>query len=128
MLILNSTEIEYCQIIEGESDFQKNYPGALYRGLIFTKKASYEHNQKEKAFAVCRHFLEEKNPLLTILVKEEKQISLWSEFGRLNSENLDLKLSCQLQNIEVLKSTSISIDDANKLVPPAIILLGVLIL
>ncbi len=84
MLILSSKDVKYC-FVSSQKKSQQTSPlaGVAYRGHLFAKVKSYQHNQLDKAIARCREFLDLEIPVLCLIVKESTGFSLWYQDGSL---------------------------------------------
>lgn len=79
MLILNASEVEYCQVSHLQGKEAKTLLGLNYRGLLFIKSRSYAKNKLKNAIERCRHFLDLEIPVTSIVVNEANCISVWFE-------------------------------------------------
>ncbi|MGK7914276.1 MAG: hypothetical protein AB4038_01830, partial [Prochloraceae cyanobacterium] len=57
----------------------KNIPGLSYNGHLFVQVKSYARNQWENAVLRCREFLQLNVPVMSIIVKEATELTLWSK-------------------------------------------------
>lgn len=78
MLVLNSQDIEYCQIYCPSSSTEVIYPGIRYQKFLFVKVASFTKNQFDSAVAKCRQFLDRNVAINSIVVKENDGFTVWS--------------------------------------------------
>ncbi|GAB4525881.1 MAG: hypothetical protein Tsb0014_05590 [Pleurocapsa sp.] len=78
MLILDSQEVEYCQLV---SQAQGNTEtGLIYNGKTFVKQKTFPREELEIAIKECReNYLdhEERSQIPTLLVKENGTIGIW---------------------------------------------------
>lgn len=88
MFILESKDVEYCDIPYIEAGSRKILSGLNYRGHLFVKVNDYAQTQSKNAVAQCRLFLDQKIPITSIIVREPKGISLW-----VYNDQLDLLLN-----------------------------------
>ena len=79
MLILNASEVEYCQVNHFQGKEAKTVLGLNYKGHLFIKSRTYAKNQLENAVERCRHFLDLEIPVTSIVVNEDNCISVWFE-------------------------------------------------
>lgn len=79
MFILTEKDIEYCQVTACESPLEAVHLGINYRGFLFFQVGSYNKNQWRKAIENCRKFLEKKEPVASIIVENQQNITLWCE-------------------------------------------------
>ena len=79
MLILTEKDIKYCQVTASESPLEEVHLGISYRGFLFFQVGSYGKNQLQKAIENCRRFLERKEPVTSIIVKNQQNLTLWCE-------------------------------------------------
>lgn len=84
MLILTEKDIKYCQLRDEESYPQKTYSGIFYRGFTFVPVASYTNDRLQQAIAKARQFLEKEEPIVSIIIKEKNNLTLWTETDRLD--------------------------------------------
>ena len=80
MLILDSNEIEYCQVIHKSKD--KTEKGLIYSGKIFIIQKSFPKEELETAIKECREeYLdsEERANIPTLLIKEKTAVGIWME-------------------------------------------------
>lgn len=93
MFILNSSDVVYCQVTDRQGRQTENLPGISYRGFLFAKVASYQSHQLVSAITHCQSFLDFDEPVLSIVVKEGRTVSVWSHSEGLipASKELDSK-------------------------------------
>ena len=84
MLILNNSEVKYCQVNHLQGNETKTLPGLNYKGHLFVKSKTYAKNQFKNAIDRCRHFLDLEKPVVSILVKEDDYVSVWFEYKKFN--------------------------------------------
>jgi len=78
MIVLSAEEIKYCQLSKSQLKSKQIDRAITYHGLLFVKVAGFALNQFQDAIELCREFLGEREPVVSIVVKEKNQISLWS--------------------------------------------------
>ena len=78
MLIIQSSELKYCQIQGEAGKNQQIFSGAIYKNRQFIKLESYTLNQFKSAQQSCQKLLEQNQTV--IIVKEAECYSLWSLF------------------------------------------------
>jgi hypothetical protein len=79
MLILYPEDVHYCYVKYPKASLVETLPGLIYYEHLFIKVASYSSDQFQNALLQCRHFLEQKMPVLSIVVKEPTGATVWSE-------------------------------------------------
>ncbi len=73
MLILNAKDVDY-----SHTDNSKSLPSLTYRGHLFYKVTHTAIDQLENIIRLSRKFLDLDEPVATIIVKEDRGLSLWS--------------------------------------------------
>jgi len=84
MLVLTSSNVQYCQLSDNIVSLENIYPGISYQGLLFVRVSCFSLNQLRQAIAKSRQFLDLNLPIASIVVKEEKQITVWSQTKKLD--------------------------------------------
>jgi len=95
MLILTPQDIQYCQLSYDNPSLDKTYSGISYQKLLFISVTSFAKAELKKAEAVCRLFCRQEQPLATIIVREEEQISVWVEARDYHLINPQIKKSVE---------------------------------
>ncbi len=117
MLILESEQVQYCQVVANIEGQLKTESGLVYQKNVFLKEKTYSKEDLQIAIKECREdYLDNKNievPLL--LIKEKNQVTLWLEDNRFKPEQGDSpSLSPQqeqksLEQVQVKSSDKINI-------------------
>ena len=98
MLILNNSDVQYCQVSHFKGNKTKNLLGIKYKGHLFLKSKTYANNQLQNAIERSRHFLDLEKPVVSIILKEDKHISVWFEYKKIKSiKMLENKLERNLK-------------------------------
>jgi hypothetical protein len=81
MLILDSKQVEYCQVVGKVSGEQQTLSGLTYQGNTFIKVKSYNQEELEIAIKECREkYLDnEDEQIPTLIIKDKTQVSLWKQ-------------------------------------------------
>ena len=84
MLILDSEQVQYCQVvatIEGQSKIES---GLIYHNNVFIKIKTYSREDLQTAIRECREdYLDnEEIEVPTLIVKAEKEVTLWLQDNR----------------------------------------------
>jgi hypothetical protein len=85
MLILDSEQIQYCQVKNQVESQSKIIKGLIYCNNIFIKVKSYQKAEIDLAIKECREeYLdhEERSQIPTLIIKDEKSIALWIQDNR----------------------------------------------
>lgn len=85
MFILNAADVEFCYVTYSKTDLAKILPGVNYRGYLFVKAYNHAREKFKKAILQSREFLDQKIPVVSIVVREEESISVW-----IHNEQLEL--------------------------------------
>ncbi len=97
MRILNSEQVEYCQVVRQTEDNPEIIPGVEYGGKLFVKTASYDKDRGQQAIDRARKgFLDSKGLVMFLVVKDTTNYSIWVEDKALklfveDSTSIDLK-------------------------------------
>lgn len=89
MLILNTSDVEYCQVNHFQGKEIKTLLGLNYRGLLFIKSRTYAKTQLKNAIDRCRHFLDLEIPVTSIVLTEDSCISVWFEHKKVKLVKTD---------------------------------------
>ena len=84
MLILDSEQVQYCQVvatIEGQSKIES---GLIYQNNVFIKVKTYSKEDLQTAIRECREdYLDNEDiEVPTLIIKAEKEVTLWLEDNR----------------------------------------------
>ena len=84
MLIIDSEQVQYCQVvanIEGQSKIES---GLIYQNNVFVKVKTYSREDLQTAIRECREdYLDnDKIEVPTLIIKAEKEVTLWIEDNR----------------------------------------------
>ena len=84
MLILDSEEVQYCQVVatvEGQPQIES---GLIYQNNVFIKVKTYPREDLQTAIKECREdYLDNKEiEVLTLIIKADKEVTLWLEDNR----------------------------------------------
>jgi len=78
--ILNSEQVEYCQVVRQTEDSSEILPGIAYDGKLFLKTASYQIDNKTEAIDRARKsFLENKALVMFLVVRDDTNYQIWAE-------------------------------------------------
>jgi hypothetical protein len=80
MLILDSDQIQYCQVKSSIEPKSKTISGLIYLNNIFIKVKSYKKDELDLAIKECREeYLdcEERTEIPTLIIKDDKGVALW---------------------------------------------------
>ncbi len=88
MLILDSEQVKYCQVIAHIEGQKRIESGLIYQDDVFLKVKSYAREDLEKAIRECReNYLDNDDIEVPILViKSVKEVTLWLEDNRFKPE------------------------------------------
>ncbi|MGK7937206.1 MAG: DEP domain-containing protein [Xenococcaceae cyanobacterium] len=105
MLILESEQVQYCQVVANIEGQLKTESGLIYQNNVFIKEKTYSKEDLPIAIKECREdYLDNENievPLL--IIKEENKVTLWLEDNRFKPEQGN---SPSLSPQEELKSSA----------------------
>lgn len=84
MLILDSEQVQYCQVVATIKGEQKIESGLIYQNNIFIKVKTYSKEDLPIAIKECREdYLDNEDiEVPTLIVKSDKDITLWLEDKR----------------------------------------------
>ena len=84
MLILDSEQVQYCQVIATIEGQSKTESGLIYQNNVFIKVKTYSREDLQTAIRECREdYLDNEEIEVPILiVKAEKEVTLWLEDNR----------------------------------------------
>ena len=78
--ILNSEQVEYCQVVRQTEDSSEILPGVAYDGKLFLKKASYQKEKATEAIDRAReNFLDHKGLVKFLVIKDAINYDIWVE-------------------------------------------------
>lgn len=77
MLILNSSDVEYCFVKKQLPDREKILPALTYKGVLFVKLKSYAKNKIDEAIEQCKKILDQTAQPTSIIVKHSRGLTLW---------------------------------------------------
>lgn len=80
MLILDSEQVQYCQVTNRAESQSKSIKGLVYRDNIFVKVKSYKKEEIDVAIKECREeYLdcEARAEIPTLIIKDENSVTLW---------------------------------------------------
>lgn len=80
MKILDSQQINYCNLIRQTTDQIEHLPGVIHEKLLYIKKCFFPQEQKEQALEYCRaQFLDSKGQTSYLLVDDPTGFTVWAE-------------------------------------------------
>lgn len=80
MKILDSQQINYCNLIRQTADQIEHLPGVIHEKLLYIKKCFFPQEQKEQALEYCRgQFLNSKGQTSYLLVDDPTGFTVWAE-------------------------------------------------
>ena len=80
MKILDSQQVNYCNLIRQTEDKTEHLPGVIHEKLLYTKTSFFPQEQKEKALEYCRvKFLASKGKISYLLVNDPTGFTVWIE-------------------------------------------------
>ena len=84
MLILDSEQVKYCQVVAQIEGQKRIESGLVYQDDVFIKVRTYLREELEQAIRECReNYLDNEEIEVPILViKSEKEVTLWLEDNR----------------------------------------------
>ena len=84
MLILDSEQVQYCQVVATIQGQSKIESGLIYQNNVFIKVKTYLREDLQTAIRECREdYLDnEEIEVSTLIVKTEKEVTLWLEDNR----------------------------------------------
>lgn len=78
MLILNSSDVQYCFVKKQKSGEEKIIPALSYQGKLFVKLKTYAINKIDRAIERCRKILDDERVTTTsIIVKNATGLTVW---------------------------------------------------
>ena len=93
MLLLDSEQVQYCQVTGQIDEQQQTVSGLIYNGNIFIKAQSFDIEELQTAIKECREqYLdhEERSQIPTLLVKGEKTVDIWMQDNRYKPDSTAL--------------------------------------
>ena len=81
MLFLDYTQVKYCKLQSNDREI----PGIIYNGSVFTRKKSFPREELEIAIKECREeYLDhpERSQIPTLLVKGKTSVGIWMKSDR----------------------------------------------
>ncbi|MGK7947506.1 MAG: DEP domain-containing protein [Xenococcaceae cyanobacterium] len=84
MLILDSDQVQYCQVVATIKGEQKIESGLIYQNNVFIKVKTYSKEDLQLAIKECREdYLDNEDiEVPTLIIKSDKDITLWLEDKR----------------------------------------------
>jgi len=78
--ILNSEQVEYCQVVRQTEDKSEIIPGVAYNNKLFIKIASYDLDRSQNAIDRARSsFLEHKGLVMLLVIRGATDYTIWIE-------------------------------------------------
>ena len=110
MLILDSEQVQYCQVIATIEGQPKIESGLIYQNNVFIKVKTYSREDLSTAIKECREdYLDnEEIEIPTLIVKAEKEVTLWLEDNRFEPQQGQ---SLNFSSKQKSKSEKVSIHD-----------------
>jgi hypothetical protein len=84
MLILDESQVNYCQVTGKLAGQNKQASGLIYQSNVFIKVKSYPEGDLDSAIRDCREqYLDNKDlEIPTLIIKEKTAVTLWIEDNR----------------------------------------------
>ncbi len=131
MLVLQEKDIQYCQVINEKTTQITPELRIYYRGFLFKRAASFPNKQIQQAKKLCRHFLEEKANLTTIVLEEQDIVTVWSETRKLTLLEYISNIESETKIVKLVDPLSIRTNpnkSKNQRLHLALLVLGLLII
>ena len=104
MKILDSQQINYCNLIRQTEDKTEHLPGVIHENSLYTKTSFFPQEQKEQAMEYCRDkFLASKGKISYLLVDDPTGFTVWVEDKAVelltNQNNIDIVQQINLEDL-----------------------------
>ncbi|ELS00309.1 Domain found in Dishevelled, Egl-10, and Pleckstrin (DEP) [Xenococcus sp. PCC 7305] len=88
MKILDSQQINYCNLIRQTADKTEHLPGVVHEGLLYIKTSFFPQEHKEQALEYCRgKFLDAKGEISYLVVNDPTGFTIWVEDQTVELQN-----------------------------------------
>ncbi|MEM9273165.1 MAG: mechanosensitive ion channel protein [Cyanobacteria bacterium P01_F01_bin.143] len=104
MKILDSQQINYCNLIRQTADQIEHLPGVIHEKLLYIKKRFFPQGKREQALEYCREkFLDSKGQTSYLLVDDPTGFTVWAEDSSValltKQDNIDIVETMDLEEL-----------------------------